>query len=65
MLRDMLADRRAELPARIEPALAAMILGAAATAAVHTALFERPECLSDGSLERELTALCRAYLGVA
>jgi len=62
MLRDLLGDRRAELPARVEPALAAMILGAAVEAAVHAAIFERPEALADGSLARELSVLCRAYL---
>ena len=62
MLRDMLVDRRAELPPRVEPALAALILGAAVEAAVHAAIFERPEALGDGSLARELSVLCRAYL---
>jgi AcrR family transcriptional regulator len=64
ILRDMLAERRAELPPGLEPALAAMILGSAVEASVHTAIFERPESLGDGELARELARLCRAYLGV-
>lgn len=62
IFRDLLAERRAELPPHIEPALAAMILGSALEAAVHAAIFERPEVLADGTLTRELTALCLAYL---
>lgn len=61
MLRDLLGERRSEVPGR-EPALAAMILGSAVEAAVHTAIFERPAALADGSLARELSAMCRAYL---
>lgn len=64
VLRDVLAERRAELPTDLEPALAAMILGSAIEAAVHAAIFERPETLHDGTLARELSALCRAYLRV-
>jgi AcrR family transcriptional regulator len=63
VLRDLLTVRRRELPAGLEPALTAMILGAAVEAAVHAAIFERPECLADGSLARELSSLCRGYLG--
>lgn len=63
ILRDTLTLRRAELPAGIEPAMAAMILGAAVESAIHAAIFERPECLADGSLARELSLLCRRYLG--
>lgn len=63
ILRDLLGARRHELPARVEPALAALILGSAVEAAVHAAIFERPETLADGSLARELSALCRSYLG--
>jgi AcrR family transcriptional regulator len=62
IFRDLLAERRADLPPHQEPALAAMILGSALEAAVHAAIFERPEVLADGSLTRELTALCLAYL---
>lgn len=62
LLRDLLGERRHELPARIEPAMAAMILGSAVEAAVHTAIFEREACLADGTLVRELTALCQRYL---
>ncbi len=65
VFRDVLAERRAELPAHIEPALAALILGSAIEAAVHTAIFERPETLADGTLARELAVLCKGYLGVA
>jgi AcrR family transcriptional regulator len=65
VLRDVLAERRAELPQELEPAMAAMILGSAIEAAVHAAIFERPETLHDGTLVRELSALSRAYLRVA
>jgi AcrR family transcriptional regulator len=64
VLRDVLAERNRELPADVEPAMAALILGSAIEAAVHTAIFERPETLSDGTLARELARLCRAYLRV-
>ncbi len=64
LVRDMLGERRAELPASREPALAAMVLGSAVEAAVHTAIFERPEVLKDGTLARELTLMCQAYLGL-
>lgn len=62
LLRDLLGAHQAELPPHREPALAAMILGSAVESAVHAAIFERPETLTDGTLARELTALCRAYL---
>lgn len=62
LLRDLLGAHQAELPPHREPALAAMILGSAVESAVHTAIFERPETLTDGTLARELTALCHAYL---
>jgi AcrR family transcriptional regulator len=62
LLRDMLGARRHELPAEVEPALAAMILGSAVEAAVHSAIFERPETLANGTLARELVALCTGYL---
>ncbi|MBK6922495.1 MAG: TetR/AcrR family transcriptional regulator [Deltaproteobacteria bacterium] len=65
LLRDMLGRRRGELDRELEPALAAMILGSAIEAAVHTAIFERPETLGDGTLARELGRLCRGYLGVS
>lgn len=64
MLRDLFGARRAELPARVEPALAALLLGSAVEAGVHAAIFERPTALADGSLARELAVLCRAYLGL-
>jgi AcrR family transcriptional regulator len=64
VLRDVLAERKRELPADVEPAMAALILGSAIEAAVHTAIFERPETLSDGTLARELARLSRAYLRV-
>jgi AcrR family transcriptional regulator len=62
MVRDLLVEHRAELPARIEPALAALVLGSAVEAAVHGAIFERPDTLADGTLARELAILCRGYL---
>jgi AcrR family transcriptional regulator len=62
LLRDTLGAHRDELPPGVEPALAAMILGSAAEAAVHTAIFERPETLTDGTLTRELVALAHGYL---
>ncbi|MBL9099851.1 MAG: TetR family transcriptional regulator [Myxococcales bacterium] len=62
LLRDLLAERRGELPPGREPALAALILGSALEAAVHAAIFERPEILADGALVRELSRLCRRYL---
>jgi len=62
MLRDVLADRRGELAPGVEPAMAAMILGSAVEAAVHAAVFERPEALGDGTLARELDRLCVRYL---
>ncbi|MFO0608454.1 MAG: TetR/AcrR family transcriptional regulator [Polyangiales bacterium] len=61
-LRDVLADRRGELAPGVEPAMAAMILGSAVEAAVHAAVFERPEALGDGTLARELERLCVRYL---
>lgn len=64
LLRDLLGARRAELPSHIEPAMAAMILGSAVEAAVHAAIFERPETLADGRLARELAALAHGYLGL-
>jgi len=62
ILRDMLGARRHELPTGVEPALAAMILGSAVEAAVHSAIFERPETLANGTLAHELVALCAGYL---
>ena len=62
LLRDTLGAHRDELAPGVEPALAAMILGSAVEAAVHTAVFERPETLTDGTLVRELIALARGYL---
>lgn len=62
LLRDLLGARRGELAVDVEPALAALVLGSALEAAVHAALFERPESLQDGSLERTLTRLARRYL---
>lgn len=62
MLRDFLGARRSELPPGLEPAMAAMLMGSAVEAAVHAAVFERPESLHDGSLVRELVRLGRGYL---
>lgn len=62
LLRDLLGAHISELSSNREPALAALVLGSAVESAVHTALFERPETLTDGTLARELTALCAAYL---
>lgn len=62
ILRDFLGTKRSELAPGVEPALAAMLLGSAVEAAVHAAIFERPETLADGTLARELTALARGYL---
>ncbi len=62
LLRDFLGARRAELPPGLEPAMAAMLLGSAVEAAVHAAVFERPQCLHDGSLVRELVRLGTGYL---
>ncbi len=42
--------------------MAAMILGSAIEAAIHTAVFERPERLRDGALAAELERLCARYL---
>jgi AcrR family transcriptional regulator len=62
LLRDWLASRKAELAPEIEPALAALVLGSAVEAAVHTALFESPETLEDGTLQRALARACQLYL---
>lgn len=62
LLRDVLVARRHELAPGVEPAMAAMILGSAIEAAIHTAVFERPECLRDGALATELERLCTRYL---
>jgi AcrR family transcriptional regulator len=62
ILRDVLVARRGELAPGVEPAMAAMILGSAIEAAIHTAVFERPECLLDGALAAELERLCTRYL---
>jgi AcrR family transcriptional regulator len=62
ILRDFLGTKRAELADGVEPALAAMILGSAVEAAVHAAIFERPETLADGTLARELSALACGYV---
>jgi AcrR family transcriptional regulator len=62
ILRDVLGARRHELAPEVEPALAAMILGSAVEAAIHTAIFERPEALSDGTLATALERLCARYL---
>lgn len=62
LLRDWLAERRRDLAPGVEPALAALVLGSAVEAAVHTAIFERPETLTDGTLERALVRACRLYL---
>lgn len=62
LLRDALVARRHELAPGVEPAMAAMILGSAIEAAIHTAVFERPECLRDGALAAELERLCTRYL---
>ena len=62
LLRDVLVARRHELAPGVEPAMAAMILGSAIEAAIHTAIFERPECLRDGALAAELERLCTRYL---
>lgn len=62
LLRDFLALRKSDLAPGIEPALAALVLGSAVEAAVHSALFERPETLEDGSLVQALVRLCQGYL---
>lgn len=62
LLRDALGARRGELAPGVEPAMAAMILGSAVEAAIHTAIFERPESLRDGTLAAELERLCARYL---
>lgn len=62
LLRDLLVERRVELAAGVEPAFAALVVGSSIEACIHSALFERPETLSDGTLVRELTRMCRAYL---
>ncbi len=62
LLRDVLGARRDELAPGVEPAMAAMILGSAVEASIHTALFERPESLGDGTLAAELERLCTRYL---
>lgn len=62
LVRDLLVARRAELAPGVEPALAALVLGSAVEAAVHSAIFERPEALEDGSLEDALVRLCQRYL---
>ncbi len=62
LVRDLLVAHRSELAPGVEPALAALVLGSAVEAAVHTAIFERPEVLEDGSLDAALVRLCRRYL---
>lgn len=62
LLRDLLVERRTELAPGIDPPVAAMIVGSAVEAAAQTAVFERPHTLTDGTLARELAALCRHYL---
>lgn len=62
LLRDLLVAHRGVLSPEVEPALAALVLGPAIEAALHNATFERPETLDDGTLVRELVALCRGYL---
>ena len=62
LFRDVLRARRSELPADVDPDLAAMILGSAVEAAGQTAVFERPQALGDGTLARELSVMCRRYL---
>lgn len=62
LLRDLLVERRSELAPGVDPELAAMILGSAVEAAGQTAVFERPDTVTDGTLARELATLCRRYL---
>jgi AcrR family transcriptional regulator len=62
MIRDLLGARRHELAADVEPAMAAMIVGSAVEAAIHAAVFERPEALRDGTLAAALSRLCRGYV---
>ncbi len=62
LLRDFLVLRERELAPGVSPDVAALVLGSALEAAVHAAIFERPELLEDRTLHRALTRLARLYL---
>lgn len=65
LLAQVLREHRDELPPRVDPDVAAMILGSAVEAALQSAIIERPAMLADGTLAAELVTLCRRYLGVS